>query len=345
MDIFTTLSADSDYSAMQLQVILGAWVLAAPLERKSKVQSTGHVEEDDYDKQSIYSLLYSLYRSVGMVSDGNGARYEFTFNTWGYAWPKAWGPSPIAASDPQRFGRNAYTGLYHFDAVRELVRSRAGRVHVLEMGCGTGAGAHHVCKNVLPDCTYQAVDMQRAAIATCRRKFVPELGGRLVATHADATQVAVEADSADIVAVCETHVTEMPGQVTAEDARFFATAYRALKPGGFLVWGNAIPEATWKPCFELLESIGMRPVEICDVTEEAIAARDQDKRRVQAYVDACLAKFHGFRIPVLGRRKEVEARMAMKNFYRDPGTNLYDTMVNRTDTYKVVCFQKPEASA
>jgi hypothetical protein len=30
----------------------------------------------------------------------------------------------------------------------------------------------------------------------------------------------------------------------------------------------------------------------------------------------------------------------MLNFYRNPGTRLYDTMTTRTDTYKVVCFLK-----
>ena len=100
-----------------------------------------------------------------------GERYEFTFNTWGYAWPESWGPSPIRKDDPQRYGKNAYTGLFQFDAVKKYVAERDGKVHVVEMGCGTGAGAHHICNHVLPKCTYEAVDMQEAAIRTCRRKF------------------------------------------------------------------------------------------------------------------------------------------------------------------------------
>ena len=159
-------------------------------EKKKKISTTdGDVSEADYDKQSIYSLLYSLYRSVGEVRSETGEKYEFTFNTWGYAWPDAWGPCPNGAADPQRFGKNAYSGLYRFDAVKEYVRARNGRVHVLEMGCGTGAGAHHVSGKVLPDCTYEAVDMQQAAIHTCKRKFVPALKGRLKATHANATRL------------------------------------------------------------------------------------------------------------------------------------------------------------
>jgi hypothetical protein len=48
----------------------------------------------------------------------------------------------------------------------------------------------------------------------------------------------------------------------------------------------------------------------------------------------------GFRIPRFGTKKRVEARQAMLNFYRNPGTRLYDRLVERVDTYKVACFQK-----
>ena len=341
MDILTRLDASSNYSTTKLQLILGAWVLSTVVEGKEKISvENGDVSEDDYTKQSIYSLLYSLYRSMGVVRSETGEPYELTFNTWGYDWPAAWGDKPVKSTDPQRFGKNAYTGLFEFAQVKDYVAARDGRVHVVEMGCGTGAGAHHVCEHVLPKCTYEAFDMQRAAIETCKRKFVPRLGGRLVATRADCTQLAVKDQAADIVAVCETHVTEHAGQATDEDQRFFRTAHRVLKPGGFLVWGNAIPDSTWKPCFDYLASIGMKQVEVRDVTKEAVVARDEDKARVHAYVNECLDRFLGFRIPVLGWKKRREARLAMENFYRNPGTNLYDTMKNGTDSYKVVLFQK-----
>ncbi len=342
MNVLTALDPSADYSKTQLQLILGAWVLSGAVDRKRAISVTnGDVPEGDYAKQSIYSLFYSLYRSMGDVPSDSGERYELTFNTWGYAWPSSWGPSPVSLTDPQRFGKHAYTGLYQFEAVREYVAARGGKVHVVEMGCGTGGGAHHVCKEVLPDCTYEAVDMQKAAIETCLRKFVPELGGRLKATWSDATQLTIEDGVADFVAVNETHVTEQAGRATDEDRRFFATAHRMLKPGGYLVWGNAIPDSTWQPCFELLESLGMKQIEVRDVTPEAVVARDEDKGRVDAYVRHCIETFYGFRIPFLGDKRRLEAEFAMKNFYRNPGTNLYDNMTNGTDTYKVVLFQKP----
>jgi len=341
MDILTKLDSQSNYSTNQLQLILGAWVLATPFERKAKISlKDGDVSEDDYNKQSIYSLLYSLYRSMGVVRSESGQPYEFTFNTWGYTWPESWGPSPTTATDPQRFGKNAYTGLFEFAQVKEYVAAREGKVHVVEMGCGTGAGAHHICSKVLPKCTYEAVDMQLAAIQTCRRKFVPELQGRLVATCVDATRTVIADGVADLLVICETHVAEITGKVTDEDRLFFKTAHRILKPGGFLVWGNAIPEKTWPLCFDFLASIGMELVEVRDVTKEAVLARDEDEGRVEAYVSQCLNKFHGFRIPFLGTKKREEAGFAMKNFYRNPGTSLYRNMQDGTDSYKVALLRK-----
>jgi SAM-dependent methyltransferase len=336
MNVLTALDRKSDYSKTQLQLIVAAWVLTTLVEKKKPISlADGDVSEDDYEKTSIYSLLYALYRSMGEVPSATGELYEFTFNTWGYAWPKSWGACPNKASDPQLYGKNAYAGLFHFDAAKRYIGERDGKVHVVEMGCGTGAGADEVCSNVLPKCTYEAVDMQHAAIQTCRRKFVSHLGGRLVATCADATLLTNEDGVADF-----THVTEHPGRCTDEDQRFFRVAHRLLKPGGFLVWGNAIPDSTWKPCFEFLDSIGLKLEEQCDVTKDAVLARDEDMPRIDRYVEECMQTFHGFRIPFVGGKKRREAALAIKNFSRNPGTRLYENMVDGTDSYRVVLLKK-----
>lgn len=342
MDILTALDEHSKHSTRRLQLIIGAWVVSALFERASKVaHDTGDVDEDDYTKQSIYSLLYSIYASMGVVESERGEPYEFTFNTWGYTWPEALGVNPTTHEhDPQRFGKNAYTGLLEFEPVKARIREREGKVHMVELGCGTGAGAHHICKHVLPECTYEAVDMQAAAISTLRRRHAPELNGRLVARHADCTRADIPAETADIVGICETHVTEYRGHASDEDKRFFDAVARIAKPGGFLVWGNAIPDSTWEPCFEYLESIGMTQVDGRDVTREAVAARDQDWGRVEAYVAQCMDKWLAFRIPFLGPKRRRIAEVALKNFFRHPGTNLYESMVTRDHTYRVVCFQK-----
>lgn len=341
MDVFTALSEKTNYSARQLQLIVSAWVLSTPFEKTKKVAGdNGHVSEDDYDKQSIYSLLYALYRNAGTVKTETGVPYQMTFNTWGYDWPSDWSGGPNGHRDPQQFGRNAYAGLYQFPALKHYISERNGAPKIVEMGCGTGAGAHHVCKNVLPQCTYEAFDMQEAAIQTCTRNFVPELGGRLTARRADCTQLDKPDGSTNIVAVCETHVAEYGGKVTEEDKKFFGTAHRMLETGGYLTWGNAIPDDTWQPCFDYLKSIGMKMVETHDVTRYAVEARRKDQARVHAFVEQVLQKYAAFRIPFFGPKKRREAELAMKNFYRDPGTRLFDKMTDGTDTYRVALFQK-----
>lgn len=349
MDILTSLSSKSDYTTAQLQLIIGAWVMSDAVPARGKTKSKrskisvddGDIKEDDYTKQSVYSLLYSLYTSVGAVKSETGQIYELTFNTWGYTWPTEWGQNETTTpADPQRFGKNAYTGLFEADCVKQYVAEHEGKVSLVEMGCGTGGGAHHICTRVLPKCTYEAVDMQSAAINTCQRRHVPDCGGRLKATCADASKLNIASESVDFVVINETHVTEY-STITKDDEAFFGTAYRLIKPGGFLVWGNAIPDSTWQPCFEFLESLGMVKAAERDVTSEAVQARDEDEGRVEAYVQQCLNKFHGFKIPVFGVKKRNEARQAMRNFYRDPGTNLYRNMTDGTDTYRVVAFQKP----
>ncbi len=342
MDILTALNPETQYSQGKLQLIFGAWVASGLFDRSGTINADdGDVSEDDYTKQSIYAVLYSVYREIGTVTDEHGTPYEFTFNTWGYDWPDAWGNRPNADNEPQRFGQNAYTGLFEHPEVKAYAAERDGELHIVEMGCGTGAGAHHICSKVWPKCTYVAIDMQMAAIETCRRKHVPELNGRLKAVHGDATKVDIAEGSADFVVICETHVAEYDGQVTDEDKIFFERVFATLKPGGFFVWGNAIPDRTWEPCFAYLESVGMKKVRVHDVTTDAVRARDLDKARVQVYVDQALGKFHGFKIPVLGKKRRRQAELALKNFYRDPGTRLYEKMTDGTDSYRVALFQKP----
>ncbi|MBW2464189.1 MAG: hypothetical protein JRH11_21250, partial [Deltaproteobacteria bacterium] len=53
MDVFTALDHEANYSMPELQFIISAWVMSSVLEKKGAVStSNGHVEEDDYNKQS-----------------------------------------------------------------------------------------------------------------------------------------------------------------------------------------------------------------------------------------------------------------------------------------------------
>ncbi len=191
MDILTALDRNADYSKTQLQFIFGAWVLSGLVEKKKKIKlRDGDVAEDDYDKRSIYSLLYALYRSTGMVKSETGERYEFTFNTWGYAWPDAWGTSPISNDRSPAFREERVHGALPIRRGQALRRRAQGQGPRRRDGLRHGRGrAPHVQERPYRAAPTRPSTCSRPRIRTCKRKFVPELGGRLIATCADATDL------------------------------------------------------------------------------------------------------------------------------------------------------------
>merc|ERR1719230_516400 len=118
-------------------------------------EKDGDIENDDYVQGSIYAILYALYKNTGIVTSNLGVPYQFTFNTWGIA------PSPYPVEDPQRHGKAAYRGLVEFQVVTDSPR-------IVEIGCGTGAGANLITRELLPKANYLAIDMQLAAVRRCK---------------------------------------------------------------------------------------------------------------------------------------------------------------------------------
>ena len=123
-------------------------------------------ENDDYNKASIYSILYGLYQHAGTVKCGTpcygktadgkpcgqapceGVDYQFTFNTWGIA------PSPYPPEDPQRHGKAAYAGLVNFPEVKAYMEKNGDAPKIVEIGCGTGAGANLITREIIPKAHY-----------------------------------------------------------------------------------------------------------------------------------------------------------------------------------------------
>merc|ERR1711934_906197 len=122
----------------------------------------GDLENEDYNKASIYSMLYALYANIGTTKSDRGVPYEFTFNTWGIA------PSPYPPEDPQRHGKAAYHGLVTLPAVKQYLEDVTDAPKIVEIGCGTGAGANLITREILPKSEYLAIDMQLAAIQRCK---------------------------------------------------------------------------------------------------------------------------------------------------------------------------------
>jgi SAM-dependent methyltransferase len=302
----------------------------------------GHMAEDSYMKESIYAVLYSLYQNAGKVVSDLGVEYEFTFNTWGIT--TDWGAAKIATNDPQRFGKASYGYFQNFPTVQQYLERIGGNVSMVEFGCGTGAGAHHVSTTVFPKATYTAVDMQGAAIATCNRLHAHE---RLSCMHVPegvgnvALDDRIPSNSMDFLLVMETHIAEK--EIGADEKRIFAEVMRVLKPGGLFLWGNALPTHVWIEAERYLtEEAGFAEVERANNTALGVEARDQDAARVDVLVDQLFGDFVAFKAPVIGASCEQAVRKMLLNFYRHPGHTLYNRMVHNTDSYMHLVFQKPQ---
>jgi hypothetical protein len=85
----------------------------------------------------------------------------------------------------------------------------------------------------------------------------------------------------------------------------------------------------------------MKVIEVCDVTKEA----DDGPRRGQAPAPTPTSSrssqpVPAFKFPVRRQEEAQGSRAGDEELSRDPGTRLYDNMVDGTDTYKVVLVQK-----
>jgi len=85
---------------------------------------------------------------------------------------------------------------------------------------------------------------------------------------------------------------------------------------------------------------GFRQVLNENVTKGAVQARELDAPRVDAFVQSLADKFFVFRM--LGRQATCTkaSELLIKNFYRHPGTALFNTMVSGHDSYCRHVYQK-----
>lgn len=299
--------------------------------------TTGDVSEDDYSKDSIYAVLYSLYRQFPKAPSPSGTFYQFTFNTWGISdvpWIRP-------ETEPQRHGMAAYQGLVEFPHVKEYLKTHPNP-KFLEIGCGTGAGANLITQ-LVPDATYTAVDMQKAAIQTCNELHAvnnPRLncmwvdGG--IGNRGSKTQIPDA--SVDIVVISETHIADL--DIGPEEKAIFADIVRVLKPGGIFVWGNALPTSVWLHAERYLPKIGFEECGSLNHTAGAILARDEDKDRVDMYMDHLIEGYPVMNVPFFGPRCAEVSSLLVKNFYRHPGTAMYIKMQTGFDSYMHLCYSK-----
>jgi len=303
------------------------------------VAKDGEIPEDQYEKASIYSLLYGAYRHAGIVKDTFGRPYRFSFNTWGVSRTST-GEVPFGPEFPQRPGMTAYYSLATMPAVVDLVKANPG-AHFLEVGCGTGAGADLISRKVWPTINYTALDMQKVAIEQCVERHASHENPHLRCVQGNGQSLPLPDNSVDVLVVSETHIAEV--QIGAEEKAIFAEMDRVLKPGGLFVWGNALPAGVWGEGAAYLQTV--HQFESCgsvDLTDAAIEARDQDAGRVELFMQQLLNTYPVLSpaFPLVGQGCRNTLEMLIKNFFRHPGTDLYERMVVRADSYMNLCHRK-----
>jgi ubiquinone/menaquinone biosynthesis C-methylase UbiE len=344
-DVLKGLDSNTEYANWQLQMMVAGFclspipgkLLAAPVNGSDGENFTtadeGDLQDEDYEQSSIYSILYAMYRNAPELISNHGVKYQFTFNTWGIA------PSPYPEKDPQRHGKAAYAGLVTQPPVMDYIKSlpEGQKLQIVEVGCGTGAGANLITREVHPTCNYLALDMQAAAINTCKRiHATPDNKGltcQLIPNGVgmNGSPIPLGDNSADIVVISETHIADV--QIGDLEKAIFAEIHRVLKPGGFFVWGNALPTRVWLEGNKYLPTAGFELAHNKNHTAGAITARDEDKERVDLAVMQLLDPYFGTKIPYFGERCLKVGERLIANFYRHPGTAMYIKMTTGFDSY------------
>jgi len=344
-DVLTGLDSNHDHSPLEMQAIITTFCLSPIvgilLSNRPEIETTGgdfkfeddgDIENEDYVQGSIYAILYAMYKTAGNITSPHGVEYQFTFNTWGIA------PAPYPVEDPQRHGKAAYRALVTQPFALKYKEALGDEpLQIVEIGCGTGAGANLITREVHPTAKYLALDMQQAAINTCNKLHAtpdnPGLTCTLVPNGVGhgGNQAPVADSSVDFVVISETHIADI--QIGDIEKGIFAEIVRILKPGGLFLWGNAIPTRVWVEAEEYLPSIGFELLTSTNHTQGAIVARDEDFERVEGVMKQLIEPYPVFKLPYFGPRCEKVTNRLIANFYRHPGTALYLKMVTGFDSY------------
>lgn len=359
-NVLSGFTGQATLGPFQLQAVATAFCLSplpGMLETKKDFQADevgdtydfnegGDINEEDYTKDSIYAIFYSLYQAAGKAKSPGGKDYQFTFNTWGIA------PSPYPPEDPQRHGKAAYAGLVNFPEVKEYMKKNGDAPKIVEIGCGTGAGANLITREIIPNAHYVAIDMQKAAIDTCLKihgnaenpglycRQEPGGVGNNGNKVNDEKGETMADGSVDFVIISETHIADI--QIGPEEKEIFNEILRVLKPGGLFLWGNALPTRVWLTAEKELTGLGFDRLASLNHTAGAVVARDEDEDRVNSYAAHLYAQYPlAFKMPVRGAMCEKVVDRLLLNFYRHPGTALYLKMVTGYDSYMHEVYQKP----
>ena len=182
---------------------------------------------------------------------------DFAFMNYGYA--------PLSAElqgskEPEKYCLQLYRRLLGNADLR-------GR-KVVEVSCGRGGGAAHVAATYQP-ASYLGIDISEKNLALAMQRFSGVSALTFQVGNAEALPLP-DASCDALLNVEASHLYDNP-------ARFFAEAFRVIKPGGTffhvdLAWKDKDPPA-------MIAAAGFRIAEVEDITANVVTALDLDSVR------------------------------------------------------------------
>jgi SAM-dependent methyltransferase len=190
------------------------------------------------------------------------ASTDFAFMNYGYA--------PLSAElagtpEPEKYCLQLYRRLLGDADLR-------GK-KVVEVSCGRGGGAAHVAATYQP-ASYLGIDISERNLGLAMQRFSGVSALTFQAGNAEALPLP-DASCDALLNVEASHLYDNP-------ARFFAEAFRVIRPGGTffhvdLAWKDKDPPA-------MIAAAGFRIATVEDITANVVTALDLDSERREAIV-------------------------------------------------------------
>ena len=214
---------------------------------------------------------------------------------------------PLAESDePNRF----YIQLYHRTATQADLRGK----RVLEVGCGHGGGASYLTRTLRP-ASYTGLDLNRAAIAFCRKRHnLPNVDF----LHGDAENLPFPDQSFDAVVNVESSAAY------PHFSRFLAEVARVLRPGGHFLYTDLRPRSDLADWEAALAGAPMRMLSHEDINAQVVRGLENNSQRILDLV----------------ARMPAPLRPVGREYGGLKGTGFYRAMQSGKYPYRRYCFTK-----
>jgi phthiocerol/phenolphthiocerol synthesis type-I polyketide synthase E len=188
-----------------------------------------------------------------------------------------------------------------------------GGSDVLDVGCGRG-GTLYALKKFFEPATLTGLDLSTTAIEFDRRIH----GDARTSFHeGDAEDLPFADESFDVVANIES------SHSYPDTNRFYAEAYRVLRPEGFFLYADVLPVQRITAALHELSGLGFRLEENRNITRNVLLSCDE-------VAETRLAAFDHRNDPGL-----------MQNFLATPGSQVYDEMRTGRWEYRIYRARKP----